>query len=372
MASIKKRPNGSWRARYRDHDGKEHARHFPRKIDAQRWLDTVTVDTATGRYVDPKSDAITLRTYYLGFRARQIWNHRTQQAVDQSINSAGFLDVPFGKLRRSHVQSWVQEQAQTLAASTIKTRFTNLRTVIRGAVADRVLREDVTLGVALPKQRRREYEMAVPTPAQVSALIDAADERCRTLFALCAFAGLRIGEACAVRVQDIDFLGRKLRVAHQVARKAGGGLELCPPKANSERDVYLPDDLLAMLSQHISQGVHGPDGHLFATASGGLMGGSSADYRWNQARTQAGGSGAACRIHDLRHFYASGLIAAGCDVVTVQRALGHASATITLNTYAHLWPSAEDTTRAAAAGLMRAAAKTPADSARTPAQGYRV
>jgi integrase len=55
------------------------------------------------------------------------------------------------------------------------------------------------------------------------------------------------------------------------------------------------------------------------------------------------------RLHDLRHFYASGLIASGCDVVTVRRALGHASATTTLTTYSHLWPSAEYRTRAAAA-----------------------
>lgn len=51
-------------------------------------------------------------------------------------------------------------------------------------------------------------------------------------------------------------------------------------------------------------------------------------------------------------------------MVTVQRALGHAKATTTLNTYAHLWPTAEDRTRAAAAGLM-AAALAPADSVRT-------
>jgi exodeoxyribonuclease V alpha subunit len=57
------------------------------------------------------------------------------------------------------------------------------------------------------------------------------------------------------------------------------------------------------------------------------------------------------RLHDLRHFYASGLIAAGCDVVTVQRALGHAKASTTLETYSHLWPSAEDKTRKAAATL---------------------
>ncbi|MGO8941240.1 MAG: tyrosine-type recombinase/integrase [Mycobacterium sp.] len=55
-------------------------------------------------------------------------------------------------------------------------------------------------------------------------------------------------------------------------------------------------------------------------------------------------------MHDLRHFYASGLIAAGCDVVTVQRALGHSSPSVTLDTYSHLWPDANDRTRKAAAG----------------------
>ena len=78
-------------------------------------------------------------------------------------------------------------------------------------------------------------------------------------------------------------------------------------------------------------------------------------------------------LHDLRHFYASGLIASGC-VVTVQRALGHASATITLGVYSHLWPTAEDRTRAAAGDLMpprsrllRTQCGLSADSVRTEA-----
>jgi integrase len=57
-------------------------------------------------------------------------------------------------------------------------------------------------------------------------------------------------------------------------------------------------------------------------------------------------------LQDLRHYYASGLIVAGCDVVTVQRALGHSKATTTLNTYAHFWLTAEDRTRKAAASMM--------------------
>jgi hypothetical protein len=53
MANIAKRSNGSWRARYRDAHGAEHARHFTRRVDAQRWLDSVTTAVQTGLYVDP-------------------------------------------------------------------------------------------------------------------------------------------------------------------------------------------------------------------------------------------------------------------------------------------------------------------------------
>ena len=53
MASIAKRPDGRWRARYRDHVGQEISRHFERKVDAQHWLDSVTTAISTGMYVDP-------------------------------------------------------------------------------------------------------------------------------------------------------------------------------------------------------------------------------------------------------------------------------------------------------------------------------
>jgi integrase len=59
------------------------------------------------------------------------------------------------------------------------------------------------------------------------------------------------------------------------------------------------------------------------------------------------------------------LIAQGCDVVTVQRALGHSTATTTLNTYSHLWPTAEDRTRKAAQAMMNTALGDSADSLRT-------
>src|SRR3954453_21044708 len=53
VASIKKRPDGKYRARYRDEAGSEHARHFARKLDAQRWLDEQTSKLVTGTHVAP-------------------------------------------------------------------------------------------------------------------------------------------------------------------------------------------------------------------------------------------------------------------------------------------------------------------------------
>jgi len=74
------------------------------------------------------------------------------------------------------------------------------------------------------------------------------------------------------------------------------------------------------------------------------------------------------RLHDLRHFYASGLVRAGCDVVTVQRALRHSSAAITLTTYSHLWPDANDRTRRAAGELLDRSLAAAADELRTQDQ----
>jgi integrase len=117
-----------------------------------------------------------------------------------------------------------------------------------------------------------------------------------------------------------------------------------------------------MLVAHVEAGVR-PEGWLFVGVHDGPPHQNTVGYWWRKTLRDAGLKG--IKLHDLRHFYASGLIAQGCDVVTVQRALGHATATTTLNTYSHLWPTAEDRTRKAAAAMMSAAFGDSADSVRT-------
>ncbi len=359
MASISKRPDGRWRARYRDPDGKEHARHFDRKVDGERWLAQMTAALVTGQYVDPRAGRITFAEYFANWATRQVWETTTVQAMGLAARSATFADMPLGNVRRSHVEQWVKQMTTAgLAPGTIRTRMGNVRSVLRAALRDRVIAADPSEGVTLPRIRRQAMAMTLPTPEQIGQLLSVADGWFRPFLTLAAFSGLRLGEAAGLQLSDVDFLRRSLVVARQVQRAPGGRIEVRPPKYGSERVVFLADGVLEELGRRISTRVHGqtPSQWLFMTPDGDPPHQNTVGHLWRKACRDAGLSG--ITLHDCRHFYASGLIAAGCDVVTVQRALGHAKATTTLNTYAHLWPSAEDRTRRAAGHLMASVSRS--------------
>ncbi|MEZ5116161.1 MAG: site-specific integrase [Candidatus Nanopelagicales bacterium] len=360
MASISRiQRTGVWRARYRDRAGREHAKHFTRKVDAQRWLDSVTAAVVTGSYVDPRAGRVTLREFYAGWAERQVWAPTTARAMDLAVRSCSFADVPLGRVDATHVEAWVKAmERRGLAASTIKTRVQNVRAVLHGARKAKVIGEHPADGVQTPRVRRRDAAMRIPTPEQVGALLGA-DSGFAPFVALCAFAGTRVGEAAGLQPGDVDFLGRKVHVRRQVQRAGDGTVDVRLPKYGAERTVYVPDELLALLSPVVDL-----DAAWMFTRDGVTPWDQNAvGHRWRRTCRAAGVTG--FRLHDLRHFFASGLIAAGCDVVTVQRALGHSSATTTLATYSHLWPTAEDRTRAAAGGLVRQVLGTPADYLRT-------
>ena len=314
MASIKRRPDGIWRARYRDEAGKEHAKHLARKVDAQRWLDEVTASVVTGSYVDPKAGQITFAAYFEQWSARQVWVSGTVLAMKLAARSVTFSDTPLRSIRRSHIEAWVKSMnAAELAPGTVATRFNNVRAVFRAAHRDRIIGTDPTDGITLPRKRRAEVAMTIPSPEDISKIMAAADVRFRPFIGLCAFAGLRLGEAAAVKVDDIDFLRRTLTVSRQVQRAGKNMVEIRSPKYGSERVVYLAEDLVNMLAAHVEGGVR-PEGWLFVGANDGPPHQNTVGYWWRKTLRDAGCKD--IKLHDLRHFYASGLIAQGCDVVT--------------------------------------------------------
>ena len=336
-----------YRARWNDEDGVQRSASFASEKAAKAHLRLV----ARGEYANT-TGKLTFKQYFDLWSPGQVWAPGTVKKVDQAINSVTFADVPLERLRPTVIQAWIKTLVDKgLAANTIRSRHDHVRAVIRAAVADRAIPFDVTSNTTLPRARRRESAMVIPTTAQVGAAVAKSPEGFAGFVALCAFGGLRLGEAGGLQVGDIDFMRREVHIQRQAKRVDGGGFEIRPPKNGSERTVYIPEDLAKMLAEHVRLHVSDGDSErwMFADATGDPLHENSAGYLWSKTRDAAK---VAYKLHDLRHFYASGLIAAGCDVVTVQRAMGHASASLTLNTYSHLWPKAEDRTRKAAAEML--------------------
>lgn len=191
-----------------------------------------------------------------------------------------------------------------------------------------------------------------------------------------AGAGVERGGDAPLTIADLRTAGRGLpgvedRVPHARLPTALAvddlGDDDAPPGIVADVGELLPDrDRLdrARVSAHVaSMALSDPGEQLFRTQLGRLWQRNNAGEEWRRIR-QAAGLSADVTLHTLRHTYASNLIASGCDVVTVQRALGHSQPSITLNVYSHLWPSAEDHTRAATADFM-ASVTGSADSLRT-------
>lgn len=363
MSSIQKRPDGQWRARYRDGARKEHARHFSRKIDAQRWLNEVTASVVTGRYVDPKAGRITFAQWFEQWAAQQVWATGTKLKAEQALAAATFRESEIRAILPSHVQAWVKGLSVRLAPATVAVYYNLISSAFRAAVTDKVIAENPCAGAKLPRKRRREAAMTIPASEQVKAALKVAPECFAPYIAVCAFAGLRLGEAAGLQLADVDFLRRTISVSRQIQGNTKASAEVVPPKHGSERAVYVADELLQILARHVeTTGVFGREQWLFGTGGTYFNRNSAAD-RWRQVREDAGIG--KFTLHDLRHFFVSGLIADGCDVVTVQRAVGHATPSITLNTYSHLWPTAEDKTRNAGSRLIAAVLENSADSPRT-------
>ncbi len=208
MASITRRPDGRWRARYRDDAGKEHARHFERKVDAQRWLDETTASIVTGVYLDPKTARTTVGewcdTWLAGYGTRRASTVRQAEVHIAKIRQA-FGTMRLGDVRPSHVRGWTaQLKAEGAADSYVYALHSRLSQVCSDAVHDGLVPRSPCSRRTSPGQgSQRPY---VATTEQIWAVHDVFPEHLRAAVLLGAFAGLRLAEVCGLRVVDVDFM----------------------------------------------------------------------------------------------------------------------------------------------------------------------
>jgi integrase len=362
MGSVKKRPDGKWRARYRDLNGHEHAKHFLRKVDAEQWLTGIQADLLRGSYVDPKAGRTTFGEYADQWRAGQPHRPATASLYERLLRLhvyPSFGHRALSSVRRSEIQGWVA--GLTVAPATARQAYALTRTIFRAAVEDRLIAESPCRRIALPEL---SDEKVVPLVEQVQLIVAASPEDLRALIVLGAATGLRSGELLGLTVDRVDFLRRTVAVEQQLVYIVGQTPFLGPPKTRaSRRIVPTPEFALHALAAHLTAFPPGDRGFVFQRAGGGPILRTTLNGRWRRTLKRAG-LPETTHFHHLRHHYASMLIDGGESVKVVQERLGHANAVETLKTYAHLWPSSDERTRS----IVERAWSAPADSVRT--QGH--
>lgn len=252
----------------------------------------------------------------------------------------------------SDVEKWVVDlHASGLSPATVRNTFVALNKVFRYAVRHQLVAANPCTGTELPRATGEAvFKPHFLTPIEVEAVAAVLDEHppYGLVVRFAAGTGLRAGELAALQVHDINLMRREVLVRRTVQRVRGGWVVGEPKSARSTRNVPLLSgellaDLVAYLGEHPER--HRPEAPLWP---GRGVGSHALDwerpfdhqsfYRWYFKPACARAGLTDVRFHDLRHSYASMLLAAGVEVYKVSRWMGHANISTTDSIYAHLYP----------------------------------
>ncbi|WP_190972632.1 site-specific integrase [Bifidobacterium tissieri] len=355
MATIEKyqtsRGETRYMVRYRkpDHTSTK-KRGFTRKKDAQEWLAKhAVIDIRQGTYTDP-----TLSRTTIGQIHEQWTQERTPYWKPSSLerrndtwrlylqDSLEHLEI--SRLTTQYAQQLISRIAATYSRSTTEACIVTLRGITRTAIRDHLIPNDPMTGIHPPKNTtdRRHRYITVP---QLLSLADAAargnrltdPQRNRDIILLLGFCGLRWGELAGLRVEDIDLTANRIHIRHNAHQMNDGTWVDGTPKGGKPRSVPMPRIVADTLKRRVEN--LQPNDLVFPSPSGGYLRtvNRKAGGWWRGAFNRAGLD--SMPAHDLRHTAASIAVHAGANVKALQRMLGHANASMTLDVYADLFDS---------------------------------
>jgi site-specific recombinase XerC len=194
VASIDKRPDGRYRARWREYqNGPQRTKTFARKRDAELFLADVQHRLLAGTYTPPEAGRITVAAYAEEWLRRRHWAPSTAEGVERMLRLHILPELgrwPLAGLRRSHIEQWAA--VLPLAPSSVRTLHRTLSSLLASAVEDERIPRNPASGARLPKV---DDEQVVPlTVDEVRTLTSAMPEHVRVAVVVAAGTGLRQGE----------------------------------------------------------------------------------------------------------------------------------------------------------------------------------
>jgi integrase len=333
--------------------GRRIRKTFDTKTAAKQWRTDAMAALRAGTLAEakPKTTVREKCEEWLGDARRGVVRARggnefkpsTIRAYDQALRLRVYPHIgtaQFYAVRRVHLQRLVDHLvADGVAPATINTVVGALGAVYGRAVHDDELQISPTRGVKVPAARNARERYV--TREEAVALLAAAPERDKAIWATAIYAGLRRGELMALTWEDIDLKAGVIHVRRSWDPEHGPG----DTKSRNRRKVPIVGLLRAVLA---AERLRQPSGEALAFGIGDgrpfrpdrLQ--QRADASWTRAGLER------VTLHECRHGYASLAIASGVNAKALSSYMGHASIVETMDRYGHLLPGNETE----AAGLM--------------------
>jgi integrase len=364
MASTEKYTDRSgkvlYAARWREGGQQRKERGFASDKKAQQFANAKEADARRG--MTPTRSDVTVAEYARYWASTQDHRTTTKRRIESTIKTH-IEGTALGKMKLaavlpSQVQAWVTDRSKVVAPSTLRIGVVGLlKAVYTQAVHDNLVTKTPVVNLKLPKEPKDGERIVPLTVSQVEAMAEAMPERYAAAVITQAGLGLRLGELLGLRVQNVDFLRRRVSIEEQFIAKPlrdadGRKIRTKLKTDGSKRTLPLPQRVADVLAAHIAHYGLGEDGAIFTTRSGTPVGHQYYGFTlWNRAKEKAGLPEGAT-THDLRHHFATALLHAPAEhrltTHEVAALLGHEDASLVEKVYGHAPADANDRAMAAA------------------------
>lgn len=352
--TIRQRASGRWEARFTvGHDpgtGKQIQRsvYGATQAEVRKKLAQAVAALDRGTYTAPNKVTVSqwMEEWLTTFCAGKVkpLTYRSYEGIIKKhiVPAMGAMELQ--TVRGTHVQRLYNTMTKAgLSGKTVKNTAAVLHKALSVAVKQGIISANPCDAAELPKTEK--HEITPLTDKEIPLFLEAIeDSPMRNAFALCLFAGLREGECLGLSWKQVDFQQGRLTISQQLQREKGKGYYIAPStKSGKPRLIEPPAIAFEYLQaerarQRENRLKAGPawsnlDDLVFTDDSGKHYAVYTFYKRFKQIAAGIGRPDA--RPHDLRHTAATVAIASGADVKSVQDLLGHATASFTLNVYAH-------------------------------------
>ena len=305
-------------------------------------LDGVTVSQFLTDYLDGlEASHHTERSTLVGYRA-------SARKVSETLGA-----VEVAKLTTKQIQAWENSMLndEGLSSRSVIKHHCLLSQALKSAVEEGRLEANPCAGVKLPKVVRHQPHALTKATANELLGTLASMEQGRTVSAarIALLSGLRVGEVCGLQWKDIDRQAGTLHVNKAVGVGDGGSYIKSTKNVYSVRDIPMTPQLMDALDARRRQVLHdaeelgvlpSPDQlaelYVVGSINGRPASPNCISREWGQLRRMLNvrnADGTATKFHDLRHSWATFAVQSGADIKSVSAIMGHADASMTLNTY---------------------------------------